>query len=214
MRAGEMEKITDSYKDRAREQAVDDAGSAEDEINVLLIEDNPGDARLVKETLKEARDVVFNLIWVNRLTSGLKILAKGKTEVILSDLFLPDSRGMETIRVLKKHAPHTPIIAMTGYVDEDGSQAVEEAGAKDYIVKQGYHYKGVSRKDGGPDKSVEDAYVGNSNDDHLLVDAIMRVIGERGRSRVTVKTASISESLLAEREKELHTSAEVGKETV
>ena len=66
------------------------------ELNVLLIEDNPGDARLIEELLASAAGNTFILERAERLTSGLARLAKGGTDLVLLDLSLPDSRGIET----------------------------------------------------------------------------------------------------------------------
>ncbi len=164
--------------DSSAESGNSDANVAPaQEINVLLIEDNPGDARLIKETLSEAVGYDFNLIWVNRLHAGIKLLGKSKMDVVLSDLFLPDSKGFDTIRKIKEVNPNVPIIAMTGYDDDMGFANASSNGACDYIVKQGYHYKGVRRdkrdKDGeGNDIVVEADELRND----LLVKVILDVI--------------------------------------
>ena len=66
-------------------------------INVLLIEDNPADARLVREALKETADPGYRVEWVRRLSLGLNRLAEGGIDVLLLDLGLPDSQGLETL---------------------------------------------------------------------------------------------------------------------
>jgi signal transduction histidine kinase len=102
---------------------------------VLLIEDNPGDARLLREKLAEVSGGSFDLEWSNRLSAGLDRLGQGEIDVVLLDLSLPDSRGLDTLLSTYKHAPQVPIIVMTGLDDETlGTRAVHE-GAQDYLVK-------------------------------------------------------------------------------
>ncbi|MFQ6066197.1 MAG: diguanylate cyclase domain-containing protein [bacterium] len=104
-------------------------------IKVLLIEDNPGDARLIREMLTEAEMASFDVEWVDRLSTGLERLARGGINVLLVDLSLPDSRGLETFTKVHIKAPTVPIIVLTGLDDEAvGVRAVRE-GVQDYLVK-------------------------------------------------------------------------------
>ena len=104
-------------------------------INVLLIEDNPGDARLIREVLAEASGVAFNLEWFDHLEAGLQRLAEGMVDVVLLDLSLPDSRGLDTLGGTHAQAPQVPIVVLTGGNDEmQGVKAVKQ-GAQDYLVK-------------------------------------------------------------------------------
>ena len=66
-------------------------------IRVLLIEDNIGDSRLIREMLSEAKDVSFDLKYAERLQAGLGQLGQGGIDVVLLDLGLPDSQGLETL---------------------------------------------------------------------------------------------------------------------
>jgi DNA-binding response OmpR family regulator len=99
-------------------------------ISVLLIEDNPGDVRLVKEVLAEAgRAMQFDLKWAKDLLKGMQLLAEEKIDVVLLDLNLPNSLGLESLEKLKTQAISLPIIPLTGLDDESlGEQAVR-AGA-------------------------------------------------------------------------------------
>ncbi|MBU0710606.1 response regulator [bacterium] len=108
-----------------------------DKIRVLLIEDNPGDARLIKEALSEAGDMQFELEWIDRLTPGLERLATGEFDVILLDLNLPDRpfHGLETLREVRGKAPDMPIVVLTGLNDEKTGLGAIKAGAQDYLVK-------------------------------------------------------------------------------
>ena len=74
-------------------------------ISVLIIEDNPGDARLVQEALKGASDPSFTVEWVDRLSSGLARLADGGIDVLLLDLGLPDSQGLAALALIRALAP-------------------------------------------------------------------------------------------------------------
>jgi two-component system, sensor histidine kinase len=101
-------------------------------IEILLIEDNPGDARLIKEFLGET-GLAFELDWVESLSQGLKRL-DGK-DAILLDLTLPDSNGLDTFKKIHFEAPALPIIVLTGNDDDALSSKALQEGAQDYLVK-------------------------------------------------------------------------------
>jgi PAS domain S-box-containing protein len=102
---------------------------------VLLIEDNPGDARLILEMLQEGGPGQFLVDRADRLSSGLEKLSAQIPDVVMLDLNLPDSRGIATFSKLYEGFPKVPIVVLTGLSDEDiGVQAVR-AGAQDYLVK-------------------------------------------------------------------------------
>jgi signal transduction histidine kinase/CheY-like chemotaxis protein len=104
-------------------------------IRILLIEDNPGDARLLHETLSEGTGAPFELAWVERLSEGLERLTQDNVELVLLDLTLPDSRGYDTFATLQTRAPHTPIIVLSGLADEELAVRAVREGAQDYLVK-------------------------------------------------------------------------------
>lgn len=104
-------------------------------IRVLLVEDNPGDTRLIQEMLSEAGETVFELQHAGRLSEGLEYLTEGEIDVILLDLSLPDSRGLETFAKKNAQAPHVPIIVLTGLNDEALAVEAVRQGAQDYLVK-------------------------------------------------------------------------------
>jgi signal transduction histidine kinase/HPt (histidine-containing phosphotransfer) domain-containing protein len=104
-------------------------------IHVLLIEDNPGDARLIEEFLGEARVVQFSLECIDRLSIGLKRLAQGGIDVTLLDLNLPDSQGLDTVIKTNDQARDVPIIVLTGQDDEILASMAISIGAQDYLVK-------------------------------------------------------------------------------
>lgn len=104
-------------------------------IKVLLVEDNPGDVFLLQEFLKEVTTVVVDLLPVERLSEALNYLAKELFDVILLDLSLPDSQGLETFVIAHHQAKATPIIVLTGINDETLAIRAMQEGAQDYLVK-------------------------------------------------------------------------------
>jgi diguanylate cyclase (GGDEF)-like protein len=103
--------------------------------NVLLIEDNPGDARLIREMLAEDPGAPFNLHCEERLAQGLERLSAGGTGLVLLDLSLPDSFGLETFARVYAHSPTVPIIVLTGNDDQTVALSAVKSGAQDYLVK-------------------------------------------------------------------------------
>ena len=104
-------------------------------INILLIEDNPGDIRIIKEHLKEAKEFKFNLHSVENLLKGLTCITENSFDIILLDLLLPDSSGIETLeRILEKDSKY-PIIVLTGMDNLNLAIQAIKAGAQDYLVK-------------------------------------------------------------------------------
>jgi sigma-B regulation protein RsbU (phosphoserine phosphatase) len=102
---------------------------------VLLIEDNPGDARLIREFIAESGGRGFEVEWTSRLEAGLNRLNSGGIAVVLLDLSLPDSHGIETFLALHARVPTVPVVVLSGLADETVAvQAVHE-GAQDYLVK-------------------------------------------------------------------------------
>ncbi len=104
-------------------------------IDVLLIEDSAADARLVQLDLESADDPGFSITHVVRLEEALRLLETGHVDIILSDLNLPDSKGIDTFTRLNDKAPEIPIILLTGFNDESLAMHIVKEGAEDYIVK-------------------------------------------------------------------------------
>ena len=104
-------------------------------VRLLLVEDNPGDADLVREMLDSTSEAKFELVHAERLSKGLALLAGGGCDVVLLDLGLPDSSGLDTFYELHAAVPWIPVVVLTGSTDgEIGIQAVA-AGAQDFLVK-------------------------------------------------------------------------------
>jgi len=101
---------------------------------LLLVEDNPADARLVRELLRDCR-VAYEVVHAGRLEDALELAATQPVDVILLDLTLPDSRGLDTVRQACAAAPGVPIVVMTGVEDEEVALRAVAEGAQDYLVK-------------------------------------------------------------------------------
>lgn len=104
-------------------------------IRILLVEDNPGDAGLVKEMLDDATTVRFELTRGDRLSAALDLLDKGSFDIILLDLSLPDGYGLDTVIQTHVARPEIPIVVMSGLGDEELALRALHEGAQDYLVK-------------------------------------------------------------------------------
>jgi signal transduction histidine kinase len=111
---------------------------------VLLIEDNPGDADLVRLRLVEGKSAV-DVSCVNRLSEGLASLKDKSPSVILLDLNLPDSQGAETFRKVLEKAPDVPIVILSGQDDEALAMKALHQGVQDYLVKGSISSSGLDR---------------------------------------------------------------------
>jgi two-component system, NarL family, sensor histidine kinase UhpB len=106
----------------------------EKNIRIILVEDNPGDAIIIEEMLKEIYDNKYDLQSFQRVDDGLKHLNED-FDIMLLDLNLPDSQGIETFNTMNNHAPELPIIILTGLIDEELAINIVSEGAQDYLVK-------------------------------------------------------------------------------
>ncbi|MBZ5609920.1 MAG: response regulator [Acidobacteriia bacterium] len=104
-------------------------------IRVLLIEDNPADARLLGELLRETGAGRVKMEHVEELGAAVEFLYREQFDVILLDLSLPDGQGLETIARVHSHAPKVPIVVLTGLDDEAIAVRALRSGAQDYLVK-------------------------------------------------------------------------------
>ncbi len=102
---------------------------------VLLVEDNPGDARLIQEYLAESTDASYDIVAADRLAAGLERLAQGGVDVVLLDLTLPDSQGLGTFQKLRDQAPDVPVIVLSGLDDAELADRAVREGAQDYLIK-------------------------------------------------------------------------------
>jgi DNA-binding NtrC family response regulator len=112
--------------------------------HVLLIEDSPGDADLVRMRLREGNPDL-EISCADRLSTGLAALAVKPPAVVLLDLNLPDSHGAQTFRNVRNQAPRVPVVVLSGVDDEElAVQAVHE-GVQDYLVKGAFDGKQLTR---------------------------------------------------------------------
>jgi PAS domain S-box-containing protein len=102
---------------------------------VLLIEDNPADIRLLQEYLATPLSPSYQLELADSLQAGLNRLEAGGLDLVLLDLSLPDSQGLETVMRVRERAPDLPIIVLSGLSDEEVAVAALQQGAQDYLVK-------------------------------------------------------------------------------
>lgn len=112
--------------------------------NVLLIEDNPGDADLVRLRLVEGHSAV-KVQCVSRLSDGLAALSKETPTLVLLDLNLPDSRGADTYRRIMERAPNVPVVVLSGQDDEALAIKAVHQGVQDYLLKGNLSSKHLER---------------------------------------------------------------------
>ncbi len=104
-------------------------------IKVLLIEDNRDHAQLIQGMLADASDTLFDTDYADRLSRGLECLGKGNIDVVLLDLSLPDSQGLDTFLKVNKQAPDVPVVVLSALNDETIAIKAVQAGAQDYLEK-------------------------------------------------------------------------------
>ncbi len=125
-------------------QSVDHKTMDHQTTNVLLIEDNAGDADLVRLRLVEGKSAV-SVNCVNRLSDGLASLTRETPSVVLLDLNLPDSRGAETFRRVMEHSPNVPVVVLSGQDDEALAVKAVHQGVQDYLLKGDISSKHLER---------------------------------------------------------------------
>jgi DNA-binding response OmpR family regulator len=102
---------------------------------VLLIEDNPGDAALIRNMLR-TKSAGVEIRHVTSLAKGLEQIQNGDIDVVLLDLDLPDSSGLDTLSRTRARAPHTPIIVITGLAEREVAVRALNQGAQDFFAKE------------------------------------------------------------------------------
>lgn len=103
--------------------------------SVLLVEDNPGDARLLREIFKERGPRDTKITYVQCMSDAERHLALYAVDIILLDLGLPDAQGLDAVRRVRAAARHTPLVVLVGMDDESLAAHALEEGAHDYLVK-------------------------------------------------------------------------------
>ena len=104
--------------------------------SVLVVEDNPGDARLIQEYLRESPAIDASLTLVSTLAAAVEVLQTEQIDIVLLDLSLSDSSGLYSIRTLIRTAPTTPIVVLNGNEDRELILQAVQVGAQDYLPKQ------------------------------------------------------------------------------
>ena len=104
-------------------------------IDILLIEDSLPEADLIKEMLSEARQLEFAVLHVQHLSEGLRLLHERKFDVVLVDLGLPDSQGLETALTVRRQSKRTPVVALTVLDYEETALKSLQMDIQDYLIK-------------------------------------------------------------------------------
>lgn len=119
---------------RVNELSLTDSCSNESELRILIVEDNPGDVVIVKELMKSS-GINFRLTHTSTLKETLLMCTEKDFDIILLDLGLTDSVGLETLKKIKVFKVKSPVIVMTGLDDEEVAIESLREGAQDYLVK-------------------------------------------------------------------------------
>ena len=104
-------------------------------ISVLVIEDDPGDLYFIREILSESKAMRVDMAHSGKMSAAVKQMEAGPFDIILTDLQLPDSTGMATLCAVQSYAPDTPVIVLSGLLDEELAIKAVREGAQDYLVK-------------------------------------------------------------------------------
>jgi len=104
-------------------------------VRALLVEDNPGDARLLREALADLPEAAVQVTCVASLAGCLASLESEAADIVLLDLGLPDADGLDGISAVRSAAPQTPLVVLTGLDDERAAIEAVRSGAEDYLVK-------------------------------------------------------------------------------
>ncbi len=112
---------------------------------VLLVEDDPGDANLVQHSLRQSREPVFDVVWVDTLADARQKILESPPDLLLLDLSLPDSHGLKTVQSVREVTGHLPLIVLTGHDDTGFALQTLEAGAQDYLVKGSFNTDSLVR---------------------------------------------------------------------
>jgi signal transduction histidine kinase len=104
-------------------------------LRVLVVEDNAGDARLLREMFSKEKPGSFEVTHLLRISEALTHLATTQVDIILLDMGLPDGHGLETVRRTRVVAPNVPVIVLTGLDDEALAAEAMKEGAQDYLIK-------------------------------------------------------------------------------
>lgn len=114
-------------------------------ISILLLEDNPGDAQLVREALRASGGERYHVQEAERLGQALEFLRAKMFDMAILDLNLPDSQGLDTFFALREEAPELPMLVLTGVDDAASGRQAMRNGAQEYFVKGDLTGRAVAR---------------------------------------------------------------------
>jgi two-component system, cell cycle sensor histidine kinase and response regulator CckA len=141
-------------------------------LSILIVEDSDFDARLLTRHLNKALgETSVQITRTDKLRQAKEALSSTKFDVIVVDLGLPDSRGLEALNTLQRIAPSTPVVVLTGTADEDLGRAALRAGAQDYLVKGEMGGAALTR-------SLRYAIERQSLNNQLMIAQRMQVLGQ------------------------------------
>ena len=157
----------------------------ESSLNILLVEDNPGDVYIIKDQLKNSQKN-YIITHSSSLNDALKILSEKDFDAVLLDLGLPDSFGLETLERIKVSSVKSPIIVLTGLDDEDIALKSLKEGAQDYLVKGKLDAENIGRtiRYGIERKKIQDAL--------KLSEKRYRELNEELEQKVLARTQELS----------------------
>jgi PAS domain S-box-containing protein len=137
--------VVASARDVPEVEVLRSRRAANDPIRVLLVEDDPRDAEALRDLLAQCRTTIFRVAEASRLSGALEALVRDGPDVVLLDLRLPDSEGLEGCERLVAEAPQVPVVVLTSLEDESLGVAAVQRGAQDFLAKGSADPEGVGR---------------------------------------------------------------------
>jgi CheY-like chemotaxis protein len=161
------------------------------DYSILLVEDNPADADLIKEYLIENQSIVYRVKEARTLADALKLLSQDNFDAVLLDLSLPDSSGLDTVRSLLSDHPQMVLVVLTGLKDQQIALQAVRFGAQDYLEKDQLTptllHRSISyameRKKAIQDKMVLFADLGRALEELEALQAVLPLCGSCKRIR-------------------------------
>ncbi len=122
-------------KNRTMKDIVEQCSFIENKIRILLVEDNPGDAELVRVVLEQNVQAVIEVVQSSRLADAIRFLNSESFHTIVLDLGLPDSQGLDTLDRILKASPSVPVVVLTGREDPSLAEITLQMGARGCLCK-------------------------------------------------------------------------------